>query len=126
VAAGLPNGKMIVACGVADAIRIDAATEAVDTIASVPSMMKTGCAIAATSRQLVIAGGTLGDGTVTATADVYDLGTFALVAQPTLAIARTGATAIALGNDQVIIAGGVDATGAPISTLELFTPNSAE
>jgi hypothetical protein len=43
-----------------------------------------------------------------------------------LAVARTGATALALPNDQVLVVGGVDASGGPIATLELFTPPPLE
>jgi hypothetical protein len=127
--AALPGGKVVVACGGAnfpDAIRIDAATLATDTIANVPSVPRTGCAVVATARHLVIAGGTLADGTVTARAEVYDATTLAPLALPSLAIARTGATAITLPNNQILIVGGVDGSGAPIATLELFTPDPLE
>jgi len=37
-------------------------------------------------------------------------------------VPRTHAVAHALPNDQILIAGGLDAAGAPVGTLELFTP----
>jgi hypothetical protein len=44
------------------------------------------------------------------------------VATATLSVPRTGATAVALPNDQVMIVGGTDGSGAPIDAIELFTP----
>jgi hypothetical protein len=41
-------------------------------------------------------------------------------------VPRTGASATALPNGQILIAGGTDAGGAPIATLELFTPDATE
>ncbi len=117
----LPDGKVAVVCGSTDAVRIDAASGAGEVFAGVPSVAKTGCAAAATRRHLVIAGGTTGIG-VDAAAEVYDATTLApLVAVP-LVVPRTVAFAIALPNDQILIGGGVDANGAPVETLELFTP----
>jgi hypothetical protein len=88
---------------------------------AVPGYAKTGCAAAATARHLVIAGGTTSTG-VDDRVDIFDAVTLAPVTTATLSVPRTGAVAVALPNDQVLIAGGVDAAGAPIATLELFTP----
>jgi len=52
--------------------------------------------------------------------------TLAPLASLPLVVPRTGASALALPNDQILIAGGTDAAGAPIDTLELFTPAPAE
>ncbi len=117
----LPGGKIGVVCGPAELVRIDAATVVAETIAGIPSVAKTGCAAAVTSRHLVIAGGTTASG-VDDTVEIYDAATLALVATSTLAVPRTGAIAIALSNDQVLIAGGLDASSQPTATLELFTP----
>ncbi len=122
----LPGGQAAVVCGGPDLIEIDAATEAVTTKPAIPSALRTDCAVTATDRHLVIAGGTLGDGTVATTAEIYDATTLALIATQPLVVPRTKAAAIALPNDQILIAGGVDATGAPTETLELFTPASLE
>jgi hypothetical protein len=122
----LPGAKLGVVCGGADAVRIDAATAAVETFPGVPATPRTGCAAAATSRDLVIAGGTLASGGVTDSVEVFDATSLAPIATAQLGVARTGATAIALPNGQVLIAGGIDGSGAPIATLELFTPASDE
>jgi hypothetical protein len=123
----LPDGTAVVVCGTptsgaADAIRIDGATATIQAFPGVPSTTRTGCAAIATARHLIIAGGTLDSGAVATTAEIFDAHTLAPIATSPLAVPRTGAQAIALPNGQVLIAGGVDATGAPIATLELFTP----
>jgi hypothetical protein len=115
----LPGGKLAVACG-GPTLRVDAATGAVDTFTAHPEI---GCAVAATRRHLVIAGGT-NLGMVTNAVEIDDATTLQPVATATLAVPRTGATAIALPNDQVLIIGGTDAAGNPIETLELFTPDA--
>jgi len=122
----LPGGKIGVACGNAPLARIDAASGVEDVIPNVPAGARTGCAIAATTTRLVIAGGTDSTGAVIGTAEIFDAATFAPIATQPLVVPRTGATATALTNGQILIAGGVDAGGAPIATLELFTPDSPE
>ncbi len=83
-----------------------------------------GCALAATASYILIAGGTRPrGGGVATTAEIYDATTFApRSATAPLVVPRTGATAMALPNGQVLVVGGDDATGAPIATIELFTP----
>jgi hypothetical protein len=110
-------------CGAGDLIRVDAAAGTATT-AAVPSAQRTGCAAAVSSGLLLIAGGTNIDGSIATTAEIYDATTLALVATQPLAVPRTGATATAMPNGQIMIAGGVDATNAPIGTIELFTPES--
>jgi hypothetical protein len=117
----LPGGKVLVACGSTEAVRIDVASGMAESFSGVPVTAKTGCAVAATPRHLIIAGGDAG-GTVDGRADIFDAATLAPLATVVLAVPRKDATAIALPNDQVLIAGGVDTTGAPVATLELFTP----
>ena len=132
VVVALPGGKALIVCGTIgsgafpDALRVDVATSAADAIASLPGTPRSGCAVAATHRNLVVAGGSLANGDLASTAEIYDVTTLALLATVPLVVPRTGAAAIALPNDQVLIAGGVDATGAPIETLELFTPAPLE
>jgi hypothetical protein len=117
----LPGGKVGVLCGSTDAVRIDATSGAAEVFAGVPSVAKTGCAAAATTRHMIIAGGTAAGG-VDATVDIFDATTLARITSVPLVVPRTDAIAIALPNDQILIAGGVDAAGAPVGTLELFTP----
>ena len=123
----LPGGKVLVPCGDGDAIRIDAATGTAETFSTIPSERRTGCAVAVTPRHLVIAGGTsIATGAVETTAEIYDAGSLALIATVPLVVPRTGAVAVALPNDQILILSGRDAGGAPTATLELFTPESLE
>jgi len=117
----LPGGKVGVVCGTTELVRIDAATSVPETIAGIPTVAKSGCAAAVTSRHLVIAGGTTTSG-IDDSVEIYDAATLNLVATSRLAVPRSGAVAVALGNDQVLIAGGLDASGQPTATLELFTP----
>ncbi len=126
VVVALPGGKVGVACGGADLIRIDAASGNAETFPAIPSEPRTGCAVAATARYLVIAGGTTASGDVATTAEIYDAATLAPIATQPLVVPRTGATATSLSNGQILIAGGGDATGAPTATIELFTPDSLE
>jgi hypothetical protein len=122
----LPGGKVLVACGAPDAVRIDAASNAVDPVAGVPGVAKSGCAIAATTRHVLLAGGTLASGGVDPSALILDATTLAPIGTVPLVVPRTGAVALALPNDQILIVGGLDGSGAPIDTIELFTPMSAE
>ena len=122
----LPAGKLAIACDGPDGVRVDAATAASDPMPGIPGVTKTGCAIAATSRHLLIAGGTLAGGGIDPTVQIWDAQTLAPVATTTLVVPRTGAIALPLPNDQILIAGGVDASGVPIATIELFTPPPIE
>lgn len=117
----LPGGSALVVCGTTEAVRIDAASGAAEPLPGLPSVAKTGCAAAATPRHLIVAGGDVA-GTLDGTVEIYDAATLARLATVPLVVPRKDAVAIALPNEQVLIAGGVDASGAPIATLELFTP----
>ena len=88
-----------------------AATGTAETFPNVPSTSTTGCALAATSRHVLVASG--------ATAEIYDAATLALVAAVPLVVARTSGSATALPNGQILLAGGADT-----ATLELFTPGN--
>jgi hypothetical protein len=121
-AATLPGGRVVVLGGGAptpsrDALVIDGATGAVTMIPGVLATARSRPSLAATSRYLVIAGGTDPSGTPVATAEILDVQTLAPVATLPI-VARTGTFAIALPTDQVLLAGGTPAT----ADLELFTP----
>jgi hypothetical protein len=111
-------------------IRIDTATMATTSFdaALSPPRRDAAVAFADGGRWLVVAGGIDatdgGPGTVLQTADVFDAATMVKVATVPLAHARTAASATALANGQILLAGGVDSTGAPIAELELFTPTA--
>ncbi|HEX5063399.1 MAG TPA: hypothetical protein VFV99_28680 [Kofleriaceae bacterium] len=117
----LPGGKVLVVCGTTDAVRIDAASGDAETLPNIPSVAKTGCAAAATSRFLIIAGGTAA-GTIDGTVEIFDAATLAPITTAPLTVPRTNAVAIALPNGQILIASGLTPSNAPVSTLELFTP----
>jgi hypothetical protein len=121
-AATLPDGKVIVIGGgdppSRDALVIDAATGAVTAIPNAIEIARSRPSVAATSRHLVIAGGTDLAGAPVATAEVLDARTLASIA--TLPIrARTGTFAVALPTEQILLAGGTPAGG----EIELFTPD---
>ena len=111
--AALPGGKVLIACGAGGAIRLDAATLAVEMFPNIPATPRTGCAIGTTGRHVLIASD--------ATAEIFDATTLAPVATQPLAIMRSSATAVALPTDQILIAG-----GAVTDLLELFTPAPTE
>lgn len=120
-AATLPDGRIVVLGGTPpsrDALVIDATTGAVTPIPEVLATARSQPSLAATSRYLVVAGGTDMTGAPVATAEVLDATTLARVAMPDI-LPRTGAFAIALPNDQVLLAGGTPASG----DIELFTPD---
>ncbi|MFT3699285.1 MAG: DUF167 family protein [Kofleriaceae bacterium] len=122
----LPGGKVGVACGSGNFLRIDAASGTADSF-SIPSSGRTGCAVASTTRYLLIAGGISSDtGDLVTTAEIYNAATLAKVAELPLVTPRTEATAMVLPNGQILIAGGKDASGAPVGAMELFTPDSTE
>lgn len=100
-----------------DALRIDAATGAITTVADALQTPRRAPSIAATSRHVVVAGGTDANGDPIATAEILDAATLAPIAVVPIT-ARSGSYAVALPNDQVLLVG-----GAPASALiELFTP----
>ena len=115
----LPDGRIGVFGGSPgpDALVVDAATGAVTAVAGALSVARQFPAAAATSRYVVVAGGSDAAGAPIATADVLDAATLARVA--TLPIrGQIGGFALALPDDQVLIGGGAPAAAA----LELFTP----
>ena len=69
---------------------------------------------------MIVAGGDAAG--VDASVEIFDAVTLAPLATAQLVVPRKNAVALALPNDQILIAGGVDQNGAPIATLELFTP----
>jgi hypothetical protein len=122
-AATLPDGRVVVIGGgdptpSRDALVIDSATGAVTVIPGALATARSRPSLAATSRYLVIAGGTDPDGVPVATAEVLDAHTLAPITTLPI-LARTGALAIALPTGQVLLAGGTPAT----AELELFTPD---
>jgi hypothetical protein len=76
------------------------------------------------SGKILIVGGTTTDGTVTASAEILDPATSALIATPgDMAFARRNASATTLIDGRVLVAGGNDGTG-DLASAEVFDPTS--
>lgn len=108
------------------AIRCDPAVGTYTGLPDVLATARTDAAIAATGTLLVVAGGRDAAGELVGDVEVFDLDTLERVATLPLLVPRAGAIAAPLPNQQVLIIGGVDAAGAPIDTLELYTPAPPE
>ncbi len=126
----LANGKVAIVGGALagtptlDAVIIDATAGTATTTTGALSTARLGAAAATTSRYVIVAGGSDGSGGVVETADILDATTLALIATIPMVVGRTGAAALALPNDQVLVVGGLDATGMPSDLIELFTPDA--
>jgi hypothetical protein len=107
-------------------VRVDlsagADATAVSVVADALATPRSGAATAVSGGLLVVAGGTGADGAVLADVELLDAATLARRGVLPLVVGRTGATAQLLANGQVLITGGLDSAGAPIATVELFTP----
>ncbi|MCP4449380.1 MAG: hypothetical protein GY811_29210 [Myxococcales bacterium] len=82
-------------------------------------------AVALTNRYLLVIGGEDDMGEAIGTAEIFDALTLEPVETIPLVVARKGVTAHALGNGQVLIAGGIDGQGRPTELLGLFTPDES-
>ena len=120
-AAALPGGRIVVVGGgdppSRDARVIDTTTGVVTVVADALATARSRPSVAATSRHLVVAGGTDAAGAPIASLEVLDAMTLAPIATLPI-LARTGAFAAALPNDQVMLVGGTPAS----PQIELFTP----
>ncbi|HEU4729678.1 MAG TPA: kelch repeat-containing protein [Kofleriaceae bacterium] len=118
--ATLPGGDIIVLGGGSPLSRDALVIDAGGAVTTMPGVLATGRvrpSVAVTGRHIVVVGGTDETGATIASAEVIDAGTLAPVATVPV-LPRTGAFAIALPTDQVLIAGGTPAR----SDIELFTP----
>ncbi|RMH44385.1 MAG: hypothetical protein D6689_02520 [Deltaproteobacteria bacterium] len=125
----LPNGDALVVGGrgpdgapVAALARYRRGDRAFDAVAGALATPRADAAVARAGGLVVVAGGTDGAGGVLGDAEVVDADTLEPLASVPLVVPRTGATAVALGNDQVVVAGGVGADGRPVEVVELYTP----
>lgn len=103
-------------------VRLDLVSDTYTVIDGILPSPRRDAAIAATPNYLVLAGGVDQADQVLADAVIIDMATLAVVATVPLSEARTGATAVALANGQVLVTGGRGFDGAPLATIELFTP----
>jgi len=106
----------------ASAIRCDPGLGTFIGIPDVLGTPRTDAAVAATGTLLVVAGGRDAAGEVVADIEVFDLETLARIATIPMLVPRAGAIATPLPNQQVLIVGGLDAAGAPVDVIELYTP----
>jgi hypothetical protein len=119
-ATALPDRRIAVFGGdppTRDALMVNAATGLVTTVPQVLSTPRRRPSVATTPRHVIVAGGTDASGAPIASADVLDASTLAPIVTLSI-VARSGAFAVAMSNDQVLIGGGEPASAA----LELFTP----
>ena len=139
---GAPNGQLVVVGGATVAeptgslslVSIDGAA-GTSTVSTCPAeclpSARFAPAVAATSRYLLVAGGNSDGQACTQahpclpidTADLFDATTLAFIKTIPLTVPRTGATALPLQNDQILIVGGTDGMGTPLGAVELFTPD---
>lgn len=80
-------------------------------------------AVALTSRHLAVIGGEDENGDAIGDAEIFDVHTLAPITTIPLVVPRKNAVAVAIGNGQLLVAGGQDETGAPTELLSLFTPD---
>lgn len=83
---------------------------------------RSGAAIGGNGEYAIVAGGRDAGGNLLADAEIIDLGTLSRRTTLPLLVPRTGAIAAPLPTGQIMILGGVDAAGAPVGTIEIFTP----
>ena len=117
VAQALVDSRVVFIGGASRDAIVVAADGTVSVIADALATPRAHPVIAATARQLLVAGGTDATGAPLASAELFDATTFAPLGVIPM-LARSGGFAIALPNDQILIGGGAPAA----TTLELYTP----
>jgi hypothetical protein len=127
--AGVSDGRVVIIGGAEsgtptrDAILVEPAAHPTASVkTNLLAIARMNPAVTATSDFLIVAGGTAMDGSLVPDAELFDTVNVAPVMTIPLVVPRTGAVAIPMQNHQIMIVGGVDAAGAPIDTIELFTP----
>lgn len=95
---------------------------AVKVLPGALSVAREGHTASLTGDELVVCGGADGSGAPQASCDVLDAKSYALVRTVQLAAARRDQVAGVLDNGLVVIAGGRGSDGAPLASIELYTP----
>ena len=117
---GLADGRVVFFGGGDPGSRDAIVVDADGTVTVIPDALATPRArptVAATARQVLVAGGTDAAGAPIGSAELFDAVSLApLAILPSTA--RSGGFAIALPNDQILLGGGAPAA----ATLELYTP----
>ncbi|HUH05842.1 MAG TPA: hypothetical protein VML75_27825 [Kofleriaceae bacterium] len=124
----LANGDILVVGGATaggletSGIRFAPATRVFTTFGDLLATPRNDAAIAATRELVIVAGGTDVNGDLVTDAEVFSADDLTRLATVPMVVPRTRASAEPMANGQVLIAGGIDATGAPVGTIELLTP----
>lgn len=95
------------------------------TFTEIPDLLatpRTGAAIGGNGDVVLVAGGRDADGALLGDAEVLDLATLTRRAVVPMVVPRTGAVAASLATGQILVIGGVDDTGAPVATIEVYNP----
>jgi hypothetical protein len=86
------------------------------------SVPRSGHTASITGGDLVVCGGVDDKGMAQASCDVLDAMTYGRKSTVPLSVARTGATSETMETGVVVIAGGIGADGAPLASMEIYTP----
>jgi hypothetical protein len=86
------------------------------------SVAREGHTATLTGNDLVVCGGADATGMALASCDVLDAMTYGRKSTVPLAVPRRGHTAEAMETGVVVIAGGVGSDGAPLASMEIYTP----
>ncbi|MGZ3426814.1 MAG: hypothetical protein ACXVCV_09210, partial [Polyangia bacterium] len=126
----MPNGDILIlggatATGAQSSGLIITPTTPSATVTPLPmalSVARTGHTASITGGDLVVCGGTDATGMAQASCDVLDTMTYGRKSTVPLATARSGHTSQTMETGVVVIAGGIGADGAPLASMEIYTP----
>ncbi|MGZ3439792.1 MAG: hypothetical protein ACXVDD_09750 [Polyangia bacterium] len=126
----MPNGDILIlggatATGAQSSGLIITPTTPSATVTPLPmalSVARTGHTASITGGDLVVCGGTDATGMAQASCDVLDTMTYGRKSTVPLATARSGHSSQTMETGVVVIAGGIGADGAPLASMEIYTP----
>ena len=126
----MPNGDVLVlggksAAGAQQAGIVITPSTSPPTVTTLPnalSVAREGHTASLTGNDLVVCGGADATGTLQASCDILDATTYGLKATVPLATARRGASSETMETGVVVIAGGFGPDGAPLASMEIYTP----
>ena len=126
----MPNGDVLVlggktASGAQASGLVITPTVPSATVTPLPaalSVAREGHTASLTGTDLVVCGGADATGSLQASCDILDGTTYAIKATVPLATARRGASSEVMETNLVVIAGGTGSDGAPLASMEIYTP----
>jgi hypothetical protein len=126
----MPNGDVLIlggrsAAGAEASGLVITPTTPAATVTALPmalSVAREGHTASLTGNDLVVCGGADDLGAVQASCDVLDAMTYGLKATVPLATGRRGHSAEVMETGLVVLAGGLGGDGAPLSSIEIYTP----